>query len=128
MLENEPFEVWGGEQLRDLAYLDDVVEAFLRAAQHAHEPQVAGRVFNLGGSPPLSLRDLAERLIAANDGQGSYLVKEFPADRAPIDIGSFAADDRAFRAATGWWPRVELDEGLRRSLDWYRPRLAEYIA
>jgi UDP-glucose 4-epimerase len=76
----------------------------------------------------LSLKDLAERLIAANGGQGRYEIKEFPADRAPIDIGSFAADDRAFRAATGWWPRVELDEGLRRSLDWYRPRLAEYVA
>jgi hypothetical protein len=44
----------------------------------------------------------------------------------PIDIGSYAADDRAFRAATGWWPRVDVDEGLRRSLEWYRPRLAEY--
>ena len=128
MLEGEAFEVWGGEQLRDMAYLDDVVDAFLRAAQQAHRPEVGGRIFNIGGSPPLSLRDLAERLIAANGGKGRYEVKEFPADRAPIDIGSFAADDRAFRAATGWWPRVELEDGLRRSLDWYRPRLADYTA
>jgi len=128
VLESEPFEVWGGEQLRDMAYLDDVVEAFLRAAQHAAEPQVMGRVFNIGGAPPLSLKDLAEKLIAANGGIGRYEIKEFPADRAPIDIGSYAADDRAFRAATGWWPRVDMDEGLRRSLEWYRPRLAEYIA
>jgi UDP-glucose 4-epimerase len=128
VLEGEPFEVWGGEQLRDLTYLDDVVDAFLRAAQHAHEPQLGGRVFNVGGAPPLSLKDLAEKLIAANGGVGRYELKEFPADRALIDIGSFAADDRAFRAATGWWPRVDVDEGLRRSLAWYRPRLAEYTA
>jgi UDP-glucose 4-epimerase len=128
VLEGEAFEVWGGDQLRDLTYLDDVTDAFLRAALHATEPQVNGHVFNLGGPPPLSLKDLADRLVAANGGKGSYVMKEFPADRAQIDIGSYAADDRAFRAATGWWPRIDVDEGLRRSLDWYRPRLAEYVA
>jgi UDP-glucose 4-epimerase len=128
VLEGEPFEVWGGEQLRDLTYLDDVTDAFLRAGLQAARPEVNGRVFNIGGPPPLSLTELAERLIAANGGQGSYVTKTFPADRAQIDIGSYAADDRAFRAATGWWPRVDVDEGLRRSLEWYRPRLAEYVA
>jgi UDP-glucose 4-epimerase len=127
VLEGEPFEVWGGEQLRDLAYLDDVVRAFLLAAEAAPRPEASGRVFNLGGAPPASLRDLADRLIAANGGEGSYAVKEFPADRAPIDIGSYHADDGAFRAATGWKPLVGLDEGLRLTLDWYRTRLADYV-
>ncbi len=126
VLEGEPFEVWGGEQLRDLTYVDDVVNAFLLAAERAASSDVAGRVFNIGGSPPASLKELAERLIAANGG-GHYVVKQFPADRAPIDIGSYHADDRAFREATGWAPQVGLDEGLRRSLDWYRTRLADYL-
>ena len=127
VLEGEPFEVWGGEQLRDLTYVDDVTEAFLRAAETARRPAVAGRVFNIGGSPPASLLEIARRLVAANGGRGHYLVKEFPPDRAPIDIGSYHADDRAFRAATGWSPRVGLDEGLRLTLDWYRERLADYL-
>lgn len=126
VLEGEPFEVWGGEQLRDLTYVDDVVGAFLLAAECAPQPEVAGRVFNLGGSPPASLIELAERLVAAHGGRGHYVVKSFPADRAPIDIGSYHADDRAFRAATGWAPLVGLDEGLARSLEWYRTRLADY--
>jgi nucleoside-diphosphate-sugar epimerase len=127
VLEGEPFEVWGGTQLRDLTYVDDVIEAFLRAAECAAEEGVAGRVFNLGGSPPASLLDLADRLIAANGGLGRYDTREFPADRAPIDIGSYHADDHAFRGATGWVPGVGLDEGLRRSLDWYRTRLPDYL-
>ncbi|MFZ4408845.1 MAG: NAD-dependent epimerase/dehydratase family protein [Paracraurococcus sp.] len=126
VLKGEGFEVWGGEQLRDLTYVDDVVRAFLLAAEQAQSPAVAGRAFNLGGSPPASLIELADRLIAANGGQGHYAVKSFPADRAPIDIGSYHADDRAFRAATGWAPLVGLDEGLARSLEWYRARLADY--
>ncbi len=127
VLEGEAFEVWGGAQLRDLTYADDVTNAFLMAAEKASEPAVAGQVFNLGGSPPASLHDLAARLIAANGGKGSFLTKEFPADRAMIDIGSYAADDRAFRAATGWAPRIDLDQGLRLTLDWYRSRLADYL-
>jgi UDP-glucose 4-epimerase len=126
VLKGEGFEVWGGEQLRDMTYVDDVVRAFLLAAEQAAKPEVAGRVFNLGGSPPASLIELADRLIAANGGAGHYTVKSFPADRAPIDIGSYHADDRAFRAATGWEPLVGLDEGLARSLEWYRSRLADY--
>ncbi len=127
VLENEPFEVWGGEQLRDLTYVDDVTEAFIRAAECATQANVNGQVFNLGGAPPASLLELANRLIAANNGQGSFITKEFPADRAPIDIGSYHANDHAFRAATGWSARVGLDEGLRRSLDWYRERLVDYL-
>lgn len=126
VLRGEGFEVWGGEQLRDLTYVDDVTNAFLLAAEGASRPEVAGQVFNLGGAPPASLKELAERLIAANDGQGHYAVKEFPADRAQIDIGSYHADDRAFREATGWRPETGLDEGLRRTLDWYRTRLKDY--
>jgi nucleoside-diphosphate-sugar epimerase len=123
LLEGQPFEVWGGAQLRDLAYLDDVVAAFLLAAE---TPACAGRAFNLGGSTPVSLLQLAEAVVAAHGG-GDFTVKEFPAERAAIDIGSYHADDGAFRSATGWAPRVSLGEGLRRSLDWFRPRLPAYV-
>lgn len=120
VLEGEPFEVWGGEQRRDLAYADDVAEAFLLAAD------APPGVYNLGGFPPVSLRDLAEALVAANGG-GRYVVKDFPAERAKIDIGSYVADDSRFREATGWAPKVGLAEGLRRTLDWFRPRLDRYL-
>jgi nucleoside-diphosphate-sugar epimerase len=123
VLEGEAFEVWGGAQTRDLAYLDDVVAAFLLAAEHA---SCAGRVFNIGGAPPVSLRDLADALCAAAGG-GRYTLLDFPADRAAIDIGSYAADDGAFRSATGWAPSVPLGDGLQRTLDWLRPRLPLYV-
>lgn len=126
VLENEPFEVWGGAQLRDLAYVDDVTRAFLMAAEQAGRADVAGHAFNLGGAPPVSLLDLAARLIAANGGAGSFTTREFPADRAPIDIGSYHANDTAFRTATGWTPQVSLDEGLKRTLEWYRAHMPDY--
>ena len=56
-----------------------------------------------------------------------YTTREFPADRATIDIGSYHADDSAFRAATGWRPLVSLEKGIGRSLEWFRPRLSDYL-
>jgi UDP-glucose 4-epimerase len=124
VLQERPFEVWGGSQLRDLTYVDDVTEAFLRAAV---TPACHGRIFNIGGSPPASLQDIAELLVRIAGPPARYVIREFPADRATIDIGSYHADDQAFRAATKWRPEVSLEEGIRRSLEWFRPRLEQYL-
>ncbi|WP_291296103.1 NAD-dependent epimerase/dehydratase family protein [Elioraea sp.] len=120
VLEGEAFEVWGGEQMRDLAFGEDVAAAFIAALD------AQPGAYNLGGSPAVSLRELASALVAAN-GSGEFRVETFPADRAKIDIGSYVADDRAFRAATGWAPEVTLADGLSRTLAWFRPRLALYV-
>ena len=117
MLEQRPFEVWGGAQLRDLTYVDDVTEAFLLAAD---SPECHGRIFNIGGPPPVSLHDIAELMVRVAGPPARYITREFPADRATIDIGSYHADDSAFRAAAGWEPRVGLEEGIRRSSRWCR--------
>jgi UDP-glucose 4-epimerase len=120
-LQGKPFEVWGGEQLRDFTYVDDAVDAFLAAVTPATE----GKAFNIGGFPPLSLNALAEALLAANGG-GSSVIKPFPDERKKIDIGDYHADDSAFREATGWRPRIDMPEGLGRTLAWYRVNLPHY--
>ena len=124
VLEGKPFEVWGGDQLRDMTYVDDVTNAFLLAAS---TPGCHGNVYNLGGSPPASLREIAELTVQQAGGDASFTTREFPNDRAAIDIGSYHADDSAFRAATGWAPAVSLQEGIARSLAWYGTRLPAYL-
>jgi UDP-glucose 4-epimerase len=122
LLEGTRFEVWGGEQLRDFTYVDDAVEAFLLAA--ACE-QANGQVYNLGGCEVISLRDLAALLAQVGGGSG-YLVRDFPADRKRIDIGDYYADDRRIRAVLGWAPRVDLSEGLSRTVAYYRRNMEYY--
>ncbi len=124
VLEGRPFEVWGGSQLRDMAYVDDVTQAFLLAAS---TPACHGHVYNLGGSPPASLLEIAELTVREAGGNAHFTTREFPQDRAAIDIGSYHADDRAFRAATLWVPEVSLQDGIARSLAWYRTRLPDYL-
>jgi nucleoside-diphosphate-sugar epimerase len=122
LLEGKPFEVWGGEQLRDFTYVDDAVEAFLLAATCE---QANGRVYNLGGCEVVSLKELADLLIAANGG-GEYQIHEFPADRKRIDIGDYYANDTRIRAEFGWEPKVTLREGLSRTLIYSREHLERY--
>lgn len=122
VIEAEPFEVWGGEQRRDLLYVDDAVDAFLYAAV---TPATQGLALNVAGEA-VSLAALAQALIEANGG-GEYVVREFPAERKRIDIGDFLLDDSRFRALSGWQPRVGLAQGLHQSLAYYRSRLADYL-
>ena len=123
VLEGEGFEVWGGEQRRELLYVDDAVEAFLRAALTR---ETAGQALNVGGETPYTLLALAETLVRVNGG-GGFARREFPEERKRIDIGDFVTDDRRFRELTGWEPDVGLEEGLRRSLDYYRRHFSLYL-
>jgi UDP-glucose 4-epimerase len=123
VLEDGCLEVWGGRQKRDLVYVDDVVDAFLAAGATA---AARGGVFNVGGGPPVTLEALASLLVEIA-GAGRFERREFPAERKRIDIGDYYADDRRFRAATGWQPKVALREGLERSLAYFREYLAHYV-
>jgi UDP-glucose 4-epimerase len=122
-IEGEPFEVWGGEQLRDFNYVDDVVEALLLAA--ANE-DMNGLALNLGGECVISLQNLAELLVEANEG-GEYVIRSFPLDRKAIDIGDYYADFSRTREVLGWQPQVPLAEGLARTLAFYRQHLPHYL-
>ena len=117
LVRGREFEIWGdGSQLRDFTYVDDAVDALLLAAG---EPGALGRALNLGGERAVSLRDLAELAVRVNGG-GSFRIVPYPDDRRPIDIGDYVADDRAIRELLGWRPAVPLEEGLSRSLAYYR--------
>jgi UDP-glucose 4-epimerase len=83
-------------------------------------------VFNVGGDEPISHRDLTAMLVRIADG-GSPRYVEWPPDKKAIDIGSFYADSTKFKTTTGWAPTVRLEEGLRRTIAFYRAHWHEYV-
>ena len=123
LMENKPFEVWDGTQLRDFTYVDDAVDALLMAAG---SDRVGGHVFNLGGDCVISLKDLADLLIEIHGG-GEYVLRSFPSNRKQIDIGNYYADFSRIRDALNWRPTISLREGLTRTLAFYREHLSRYI-
>ena len=124
LLQDEPFEVWDGQQLRDFTFVDDAVDALLSAAA---SDRANGRVFNLGGDRAVKLRDLADLLIEANGGRGGYQVRPFPGNRKRIDIGDYYADYSCISQVLDWQPRVGLTEGLAITLDFFRQHLDNYL-
>ncbi len=124
VLRDQPFEVWGGEQLRDLTFVDDVTEAFLAAAQ---TPACCGRIFNIGGTGVASLREIADCVVQISEGAATYTICDFPDERSRIDIGDYQANDSAFKSITGWAPATHFSDGFRRSIDWFRCHRAAYL-
>jgi UDP-glucose 4-epimerase len=120
----EEIQIFGdGSQRRDFDYVDDVVDAFLRAGA---SDAAVGQVFNLGGQGAVSLLDLARQLIEIS-GRGSYALAPFPPERKRIDIGDFQADASKIQRALGWRPKVGLREGLERTVDYYRRHKEHYL-
>jgi UDP-glucose 4-epimerase len=79
---------------------------------------VVGEAFNLGGEAR-SLIELAQTLLRIH-GSGSYRLVPYPEPLQAIEIGDYRADARRFTAAAGWRPRYDLEQGLRRTLEFYR--------
>jgi len=124
VLTDVPIQVFGdGRQLRDFNFVDDVVEALMRAAS---SEACHGQVFNLGSPEVVSLAELAARLMPLQAGASWELVP-FPEERKRIDIGDYYSDHALAYQLLGWKPQVDLDAGLARTVDYYRHHLAHYL-
>jgi UDP-glucose 4-epimerase len=124
LIQDKPIEVWGtGLQQRDFNFVDDVVSAMLLAAI---SDESNGEVYNLGGSEPLNLRDLAAMLINLH-GKGHFRVIPFPEDRQPIDIGDYYGDYSKIREELKWSPITPLDVGLTKTLEYYYKNFHHYL-
>jgi UDP-glucose 4-epimerase len=123
LLEGDPIEVWGGEQLRDFNDVEDVVDALILAAEQSDLPSGP---YNLGSKEKLSLKELAELLIRLH-GSGELRIIPYPEERRKIDIGDFYSCFDRFHQATGWQPKRPLAATLERTLDYYRRHAAAYL-
>jgi UDP-glucose 4-epimerase len=124
LLEQQKIEVYGdGLQVRDLNYIDDVVDAFISAARYE---ECYGRVMNLGGDEVICLKDLAQLMVEVNRS-GVFQLIPFPPDRKAIDIGGYYGDYGLMKRITGWTPRIGLHEGIAKTLAYYRENMEFYL-
>jgi CDP-paratose 2-epimerase len=121
-LRQEPITIYGdGYQVRDALFIDDAVEAWLAALDHADT--VAGRIFNLGGGPA-NATSLVEAIDCIGELRGAPPRLQY-ADWRPGDQPWYVSDTRAVSAALDWAPRVALADGLRRLDAWISNRFSE---
>jgi UDP-glucose 4-epimerase len=113
-LRGTPLEIHGdGNQSRDFTYIDNVVDANRLAAQ---APQASGQVFNVGCGGRISLLDIVSRLERL---VGHSVERRHTPSRAG-DVPHTLADIEKARRLMGYTARVDFDEGLRRTVDFFR--------
>ena len=116
-LRGKPITIYGdGRQVRDILFIDDLVDAFLLAQQHMEK--LSGSAFNIGGGPANSI-SLLELLDLLTELHGGDVVVRFEDWRA-ADQRYYVADTGKFSGLTGWQPRVGVHEGVRRLYEWLK--------
>jgi UDP-glucuronate decarboxylase len=117
-LEGKPIPVYGdGSQTRSFCYVDDTVDALVRLMNTP--PEVTGPV-NIGNPAEISIRDLAQKVIEKTGSDSGLEYRDLPAD----DPKQRQPDISRARKLLGWQPTVTLDEGLDRTIDFFRGLLA----
>jgi CDP-glucose 4,6-dehydratase len=111
-----------GTPERDFLYVEDAAAAYLAIADALADPAggARGEAFNAGGGRPVSVREVVDTLgrVAGRSLDAVY----DPANTTPGEISRQYVDITKIRETCGWEPRVGLEEGLRRTLDWYAAR------
>ena len=114
-MDGETITIFGdGTQKRDLNYVDDVVSAILLVAA---DDASYGRVFNVGSGVGITIKELTDLIISVA-GIGSVNFVPYPEERKAIEIGDYIADITKIKEL-GWSPRIELEEGLKRTIRFY---------
>lgn len=101
----------GGGQLRDYLYVDDLMRLVELVVT---TPDARGGVFNASGPGPVSLREMAETVVATV-GRGSVTTAPWPSAEAGVETGDYVGDGSKAAAVLGWVPEITLREGLTRT-------------
>jgi UDP-glucuronate decarboxylase len=117
-LKGEPITIYGdGQQTRSFCFVDDLVEGFLRFMQ---APDLTGPV-NLGNPNEFTIRELAEKVIELTGSRSQLVNRPLPQD----DPTQRQPDITLARERLGWEPKVQLEEGLRRTVEYFDKLLAD---
>jgi UDP-glucose 4-epimerase len=123
-LDGRPIPIFGsGRLVRDFLYVDDCVEALVRAAE---EPAASGEILNVGHDRASTFLEVAEILRELVPGTAIEFT-DFTPERKAQEPGDFLSDITKIRRILSWEPVVDLREGLSRTVEFYRERRGDYF-
>src|SRR4030042_4172246 len=109
----DPYQIWGsGEQDRDFTYVSDIVEGTRRAAEKVTD----GTPINLGTGVRYKVKDVAARIFDAMGWKPDKIVFD---TSKPVGVATRALDISRAKKLLDWEPIISLDEGLRKTINWY---------
>ncbi|MBU1735355.1 MAG: GDP-mannose 4,6-dehydratase [Verrucomicrobia bacterium] len=122
-MDNQAIKVFGdGLQVRDYIYVDDLAEAFIRAAV---SEACMGKVFNVGSGVGTRFKDMVETIVRAV-GSGQIEFVPWPADYINVETGDYVTDIARIREAVGWRPATAFEAGIEMTVAYYRQNKSHY--
>lgn len=119
----EKIKIFGsGKQLRDFNYIDDVINALLVVGL---TNETVCQIYNLGHNKFYSLLDFVK--ILKKYCNFEYTIAPFPKDREKIDIGDYYADFSKIKQKFGWTPKIDLEDGLKQTILYYKKYKKYYL-
>ena len=116
-LKSEPLTVYGqGEQTRSFQYVDDLVTGIHRLLESQEHLPV-----NIGNPHEMTVLEFAQKIIQLTGSKSSIVYKPLPEDDPQVRQPDISKAKRIL----GWEPKVDLEEGLARTIDYFRLRLEE---
>ncbi|AXF16405.1 UDP-glucuronic acid decarboxylase family protein [Paraburkholderia caledonica] len=116
-LRGEPITLYGdGSQTRSFCYVDDMIDAFIRLMNTAEDP---GGPVNLGNPHEVSMREIAQRIVAITGSSSPLELHPLPTD----DPWHRQPDISRARELLGWQPKTSLDDGLKETARYFRARI-----
>lgn len=117
-LKGHDFEMTRGEQTREFNYVTDIVDGFVRAGSNT---KVIGRIINIGCGKDYKIKDVAGKIVSMT-GSGIKLKRGMLSYRGG-EARRFYCDNTLATKLLGWKAKVNLDEGLRRTIEWWKKRM-----
>ena len=115
MIKGEALEMTQGEQTREFNYVDDIVDGFIKASI---SPGAIGEIINIGNGLEYKIRDVVEMILKLMD---SPLKPKLGAlDYRPGEARHFYCDNTKAREILGWSPKVDLEDGLKMTINWFQ--------
>jgi CDP-glucose 4,6-dehydratase len=105
-----------GGFIRDYVYVDDIIRGYMLLAQALQEDRFSGEAFNLSIESPITVIDLVSRIYALLGKEPNYRIMNV----ARHEIKRQYLSSAKARRQLGWCPRYPLDEGLKKTINWYK--------
>lgn len=109
--------IWGGDAVRDYLFIDDAINAYVLLAKTRTFSKQSNRIFNFGSGTRISVEDLVGKIIFLS-GKTIQVGKSNQEREFEIKL-QYVSSNKAIKAL-GWKPKVSLEEGLRKTIGWYR--------
>lgn len=120
-LKKKDFQMTAGDQTREFNYVGDIVNAYLLAATN---PNAIGELINIGNGIEYSIKEVAEKIVNMMGNPIHLLIGALP--KRAGETNHFFCNNEKAKRLLGWSPKINLNEGLQRTIDWYRDFFFRY--